>query len=260
VTIPNSVTSIGEYAFYNCSSLDSLSIGNGVTSIGDRAFEGCNTLTYLAINSPKIVSESYMLEKLGPCRGAENMIIGDDVKYIVGGAFRNCGNLRSLTIGNGITSISKGAFEYCYIEDLTIGNSVTIIEESAFNGNGINHVIIPNSVRYIGEHAFYGDCSRVTLKPDTPPGLGGFNVFRCHQGPTIYVSCKAYESYIKNDKWKMYKDDIESIPINKVEGRAKDKNTGKVSVSSTSSFDCQAQIKFTAIPKKDINLYNGAMV
>ncbi|MBQ2738274.1 MAG: leucine-rich repeat protein [Clostridia bacterium] len=88
ITIPNSVTSIGDFAFYNCSSLTSISIPNSVTSIYNYAFRGCTSLT--------------------------SVIIGSGVTSIYNYAFCRCTSLTSVTIGSGVTSIGSYAFDYCY--------------------------------------------------------------------------------------------------------------------------------------------------
>jgi len=87
VTIPNSVTSIGWYAFADCSSLTSVTIPNSVTSIGDGVFAGCSSLT--------------------------SVTIPNSVTSIELGAFSNCSSLTAVTIGNSVTSIGKSAFAYC---------------------------------------------------------------------------------------------------------------------------------------------------
>ncbi len=107
ITIPNSVTSIGDWAFYNCTGLTSITIGNSVTSIGDDAFYNCTGLTSITI--PNSVTS-----------------IG---RY----AFYNCTGLTSITIPNSVTSIGRYAFDGCTgLTSVTIGNSVTSIGEAAF--------------------------------------------------------------------------------------------------------------------------------
>ena len=130
LVIPNSVTSIGNYAFYECSGLTSVTIGKSVTSIGDYAFRGCSGLTSVTI--PNSVTS-----------------IGD---Y----AFRGCSGLTSVTIGNGVTSIGNSAFSSCSaLTSVTIGKSVTSIGDYAFRGcSGLTSVTIPNSVTSIGAEAF----------------------------------------------------------------------------------------------------------
>ena len=84
VIIPDSVTSIGEWAFGNCSSLTSVTIPDSVTTIGDNAFNGCSSLT--------------------------SVIIGSGVTSMGYNCFVNCRNLASVTLKNGVTIIAGGTF------------------------------------------------------------------------------------------------------------------------------------------------------
>ena len=105
--IPNSVTSIDDYAFYSCSSLASVTIPNSVTSIGDYAFYNCSGLT--------------------------SVTIGDSVTSIGSAAFASCWRLTSVTIPNSVTSIGSSAFSECSgLTSVTIGDSVTLIGDYAF--------------------------------------------------------------------------------------------------------------------------------
>ena len=135
--IPNSVTSIGEKAFYYCSGLTSVTIGNSVTSIGESAFSHCSGLT--------------------------SVTIGNSVTSIGKYAFSSCSDLTSVTIPNSVTSIGDQGFYGCSgLTSVTIGNSVTSIREATFFGcSGLTSVTIPNSVTYIGHQAFF-DCSGLT--------------------------------------------------------------------------------------------------
>ena len=137
VTIPNSVTSIGHSAFYECSSLTSVTIGNSVTSIGEEAFYGCSSLTSVAIPN--------------------------SVTSIRKNAFSRCESLTTVTIGNSVTSIGDYAFSGCSsLASVTIPNSVTSIGGLAFSGcSSLASVTIPNSVTSIGGSAFSG-CSSLT--------------------------------------------------------------------------------------------------
>ena len=136
ITILNSVTSIGYYAFATCS-LTSITIPNSVTSIGGGAFSGCSSLTSITIpNSVTSIGEY---------------------------TFFGCSSLTSITIPNSVTSIGESAFSGCSsLTSITIPNSVTLIGESAFSGcSSLTSITIPNSVTLIGERAFYG-CSALT--------------------------------------------------------------------------------------------------
>ena len=110
VTIPNSVTSIGNYAFYGCSNLTSVTIPNTVTSIGNYAFRECSSLTSVTI--PNSVT-SIGLEAFAYCSSLASVTIPNSVTSIGNYAFYGCSNLTSVTIPNSVTSIGYDAFYGC---------------------------------------------------------------------------------------------------------------------------------------------------
>ncbi|MBR3110865.1 MAG: leucine-rich repeat protein [Prevotella sp.] len=160
VTIHNSIISIGYEAFAYCSGLTSVTIPNSVTSIGDYAFYGCSGLTSVTI--PKSIT-SIGEYTFGHCTGLTSVTIPNSVTSIGDGAFFECSGLTSVTIPNSVTSIGSFAFDYCSgLTSVTIPNSVTSIGNSAFNYcRGLTSVTIPNSVTSIGSYAFYY-CSGLT--------------------------------------------------------------------------------------------------
>ena len=130
VSLPEGLTSIGEYAFYGCSSLTSVTIPAGVTSIGDSAFYGCSSLT--------------------------SVTIPESVTSIGCAVFRGCSSLTSVTIPAGVTSIGDWAFCDCSsLMSVTIPEGVTSIGYAAFCGcSSLTSVTIPADVTSIGEYAF----------------------------------------------------------------------------------------------------------
>ena len=160
VTIPNSVTSIGNQAFDHCSGLTSVTIGSGVTSIGNSAFYGCSGLTSVTIPNSVTSIRDYAFMY---CSGLTSVTIPNSVTSIGNRAFYYCSGLTSVTIPNSVTSIGAEAFYGCSgLTSVTIPNSVTSIGNSAFLGcSGLTSVTIPNSVTSIGYAAFYG-CSGLT--------------------------------------------------------------------------------------------------
>ena len=154
------VTSIGGWAFYECSRLTSVTIPNSVTSIGGSAFSSCSGLTSVTI--PNSVTSIGNWAFSG-CSGLTSVTIGNSVTSIGDWAFSDCSGLTSVTIGNSVTSIGKRTFYECSgLTSVTIPNSVTSIGDGAFVGcSGLTSITIPNSVASIGSQAFYG-CSGLT--------------------------------------------------------------------------------------------------
>ena len=131
ITIPDSVTSIGDYAFFNCSSLTSITIPDSVTSIGESAFYGCSSLTSITI--PDGVT-SIGNTAFSYSSSLTSITIPDSVTSIGDYAFRNCSSLTSITIPNSVTSIGNNTFRLCKsLTIITIPDSVTSIGESAFD-------------------------------------------------------------------------------------------------------------------------------
>ncbi len=224
------VTSIGEYAFYNCQELFSISIPNSVINIGKYAFSDCYSLASIHIpNSVTSIGECAFFE----CSSLSSVTIPKSVTTIGRVAFLNC-HLTSISVENGntsydsrnncnaiietatntliqgcnttvipdnVTSIGYQAFyNYWYLTSITIPNSVTSIEKSAFEYcRSLTSVTIPNSVISIGRSAFEscGGLADITI------GKGVTNIgedaFRGCIGLTSIVVDSGNTSYDSRD-------------------------------------------------------------
>ena len=184
VSIPVSVTSIGDYAFLDCNNLTSLTIPNAVTSIGMMAFGDCSSLASVIFNADSCTLISHTVNYL-PFRGDSNLTsitFGDNVKQIPGRICRDCNSLTSVYIGNSVENIGGGAFTNCTgLTSITIPNSVTTIGDAAFSGcTGITSITIPDSVTTIGDETFSG-CTDLTYlsSPNSVTSIGNYAFSGC---------------------------------------------------------------------------------
>ena len=206
VVISEGVTSIGDYAFYDCSGLTSITITDGVTSIGDYAFAYCDSLTSITVPTGVISIGDYAFryipnviysgaaggspwgaravngyiengivygdsskKELLACHESKQggLIIPDSVTSIGARAFYGCSGLTSIKIPDGVTSIGNSAFEYC---------------------SGLTSVTIPNGVTSIGDSAFRG-CSGLTsiTIPDGVTSIDDYAFYGCRELTSVTI-------------------------------------------------------------------------
>ena len=186
-TIPNTVTSIGDFAFEGCSSLTSITIPNSVTSIGGCAFEDCSNLTSIIIPNSVTSIEG---EAFAGCSGLTSVIIPESVTSISCSAFYNCNSLTSITIPNSVTSIGDEAFSCCSsLTSVTIPSSVTSIGDRAFSHcSSLTSITIPNNVTSIGDEAF-SHCSSLTSVtiPNSVTSIGARAFWYCSSLTSVTI-------------------------------------------------------------------------
>ena len=180
VTIPNSVTSIGNYAFYNCTGLTSVVIPDSVTSIGRSAFEGCTGLTSITIpDSVTSIGESAFYNTAWYNNQPNGLVYADKVAYKYKGVMPSN---TSIVLKEGTLGIGDYAFEGCSgLTSITIPDSVMNIGSGAFRGcTGLTSITIPNSVTSIGVQTF-SYCSGLTsiTIPDSVTSIGNYAFSRC---------------------------------------------------------------------------------
>ena len=200
-TIPNSVTSIGEDAFFDCQNLNSIVIPNSITNIGESAFGGCISLASITIPNSVIDIGEWAF---GECISLASCTIGNGVRSIGYATFYSCISLTSITIPKSVTNIGEFAFGACYaLTSISIENGNTqydsrdncnAIIETATNTliAGCQNTIIPNSVTSIGDDAFHACFTLTSITiPNSVTSIGSEAFVSCESLTTVI--CKAIE-------------------------------------------------------------------
>ena len=187
ITLPSGVTKISNYAFCNCSGLTSITLPSGVTEISEGAFGNCSGLTSLTLPSGVTSIGNYAFCN---CSGLTSITLPSGVTEIGDYAFRDCSGLTSLTLPSGVTEISEGAFGNCSgLTSLTLPSGVTEIGKFAFYGcRGLTSLTLPSGLTEIGYGTFSG-CSGLTsiTLPSGVTEIGEFAFHRCSGLTSIYV-------------------------------------------------------------------------
>ena len=158
--IPDNVSSIGDYAFYEYRNITSVTIGSGVAGIGHSAFAGCDSLTSVYWNAENCaVAGGSSTPVFGDCQSLKTVILGESVTAIPAYAFYSCGNLTSITIPASVTDIGNYAFVDCF----------KLVE--VYNLSGLNIQKGSESNGYVGYYALIvntdkNQTSRITQTDD----------------------------------------------------------------------------------------------
>ena len=180
IIIKKGITSIGDYTFGECSSLNSIEISNSVTSIGDNAFYLCHSLNSIEIPNSVTSIGDYAFRE---CSSLNNIEIPNSVTSIEGSAFYCCDSLNSIEIPNSVTSIGDNAFYKCSsLNRIEIPSSVTSIGDHAFLGcRSLNRIEISNGVTSIGDGVFSGCSSLNSIEiPNSVTSIGDYAFSGCN--------------------------------------------------------------------------------
>lgn len=207
VTLPDSITKIGNRAFSFCYSLETVNIPDNVTEIGRSAFGSCAALKSISIPDgvTKIEEGTF-----GDCEGLETVSIPDTVTEIGASAFGGCRSLGAVDIPAGVTEIKNGTFSYCFgLKSINIPQGVTSIGDMAFfKCTGLSEFDLPEGLLSIGKQAFSGTKIESITLPESLEYFDGTAFEWCHSLKTFTVP--ACVSEISDDAFS-YCDSLEEI-------------------------------------------------
>lgn len=181
ITLPNSIISIGDSAFYGNSKLYNISLPNSIKSIGEKAFSECT--------------------------GLYSASVPNSVSYIGDGAFYNCNNLSSIKIPDSVTEIRTSAFEGCTnLCSIVIPNSVRYIWDRAFYGcKNLLSVSIPKYIEIIMSFAFKECNALESIYYDTDNPIFAYqDIFSNYSNPILYVNESALDKFINTVPWNLF--------------------------------------------------------
>lgn len=231
LVIPNTVTTIKNFAFLGGSSFTSVTIPNSVTSIGDLAFKECSGLTSITIPNNAITFGNSVFSK---CSSLTSITIPPNVMSIGTSMFNNCLLLSTVDLGNitvipdkafsqtniqnidlsNVTSVGYGAFRNGKLVNVDLSSVVTIGNLGLGNNVYVKSLIIGENCTTIGNQALSrlgvgsGGCT-MTVMAVIPPTLGTDNF---SNAVTIYVPAESVEAYKAAANWSAYADKIYAIP------------------------------------------------
>ena len=187
--IQNSVSYIGQDAFYNCDNI--LSINTNARYIGNSAFANCDRLVSVSL--------------------------GDSVQTLGSGAFSGCFRLNNVSLGESIISIGDRAFSGCIrLTKPEMPNSIATIGARAFDGCGdINgKLTFPASITHIGDSAYngVGNITEIEMKGSTPPTIHAHTFAAVDSLVTVSVPCGAVLNYYITDYWENFPNIVEAPP------------------------------------------------
>ena len=182
LTIKSGVTSVGHYAFNECSKIADVVIPNGVTTLGTHAFGYCDGLTVVSLPP--------------------------SVKTIGWSAFYTCQNLKTVNLSEGVTRIGEYSFADCRkLSVFNIPEGVTEIGQWAFRNCSFTSLILPSTLTAIQSYAFY-DCyelsSLTCLATTPPPGLWDEAFATLNSSVPIYVPSASIASYQSQEQWNAF--------------------------------------------------------
>ncbi len=281
VTIPNSVTSIGESAFCGCWDITSVTIGNGVTSIGYEAFYGCTGLASITIpNSVTSIGDkaftgglwissiivehgNSVYDSRDSCnaiietatntliQGCRKTIIPNSITSIGEYAFYNCLGLTSVAIPNSVTEIGESAFSDCFLQSVFINSNTIHIEENAFDY--CQSLIIGEDVKKIrAPYAFSQRLKKIYIRAETPPTIlylsSSFSSAFSDVPPYIpvYIPCGTKATYQLASGWQEFTNLIESKGIT-LTITTQNEQLGKVKIIKDGTSCSESESVFEAI-------------
>ena len=152
IVLPDTVTSLGNSSFNDCTGLKEVTLSNGLTEIGYAAFRSCSSLTDVVIpDSVTLIQD----RAFNDCTSLSNVVLSNAITEIPNDMFSNCGALTDVTLPEKLERIGTRSFENCAsLAAISLPETVSYIDSDAFAGSGLTEIEIPAACYHIGSSAF----------------------------------------------------------------------------------------------------------
>ena len=178
VSLPSTLESIGEMAFWYCTKLESIIIPSSVQSLGGNMFQGCTSLKHVILEEGVPYISGCMFYQ---CSSLQEIMIPDSVTIVKGSAFYNCSSLRTVRGGANVTEFESHVFARCpVLKDISFGDKLKSIGLSTFYDSGVETITLPYNVNSIGMQAFAACSELMQITFENP------NCFINNSVTTIY--------------------------------------------------------------------------
>ena len=187
------VTSFEKRCFYDCSGIKAITIPSSVTLLGDGCFSYCSSLTSITIPSSVISLGNYCFSG---CSGLTSITILSSVTSLGDGCFSDCSGLTSITIPSSVTSLGRCCFSGSGIKAITIPSSVTLLGDGCFSYcSSLTSITIPSSVTSLDSFCFSGCSGLISITiPSSVTSLGWHCFEDCQNLETVYFKGKYCKS------------------------------------------------------------------
>ena len=219
ITLPNSITSLGNSCFKLCNKLTSVKLPDNITSLGDETFMGCSDLSVIEL--PKKLISLGVSCFMG-CN-ITKLTLPNSITKLGIGCFHSCENLETVTLPQNITNLPDFAFNDCKkLSGITLHEGITSLGESCFEGcSSLTSIKLPKSINKITGSIFNGcfencsNLSEVTCQWDNLDGIDvGSDAFdNIFSEARLYVPKGTTEIYKAKEPWSNFKYIIEDNDV-----------------------------------------------
>ena len=222
ISLPNSITSLGNNCFDFCYNLISVKLPDNITSLGDNTFRNCNKLSSIKLPNTLTSLGEYCFES---CHGLTSLLLPNSITTLGWGCFLSCYNLKTITLPNNITDLPGSCFAHCYsLSQITLHESITSLGIGCFSScSSLTSIKLPKSINKIDGgnlpgNGCFEDCSNLKEVTCLWDNLDGIDVHHktfnnIFSEAKLYIPKGTMAMYKAKEPWSNFKYIIEENDV-----------------------------------------------